>query len=288
MQTRLRWGVLFLLMGLCWIGSVSQTMSLQAQDEQAATDTETQTDAAPADAGVDDELERLRNETYLEWMIRASGIFGFLILLVSFIMVALISMNALQLRRENYIPAQLVESFERLINERNFSAAYETAKGSNSFLGKVLAAGMARLQRGMDDALQGMQETGDEETMVMEQSIGYLALIGSIAPMLGLLGTVQGMVASFKVIATSATQPKPYELANGISTALFTTLEGLVVAIPAIVCYTFFKNRLARFTLECGILAEELLKRLLAASRGSAAPRPAAANAPTTPSAPAS
>jgi len=226
-----------------------------------------------ASAPADDVLAARKQETFLGWMIRASGIFGFLILLVSFVMVALIVMQAMQLRRENYLPAAFIEEFERLLNDKNYQGAYEAAKANDSFMGKVLAAGLARFSRrnDYDDLMQGMQEVGEEETMAMEHSIGYLALVGSIAPMLGLLGTVQGMVLSFQVIATSTTQPKPYELADGIATALFTTLEGLVVAIPAIVCFTVFKNRLARFILECGFVSEELMKRFQGAGRAASA-----------------
>ena len=95
--------------------------------------------------------------------------------------------------------------------------------------------------------------------------------------MLGLLGTVQGMVLSFQVIATSTTSPKPAELADGIATALFTTLEGLVVAIPAIIFYALFKNRLARFLMECGFVASNLMKNFQSmgkptAKAGGAAP----------------
>lgn len=246
--------------------------------------------AAPAAGGADAALEARRNESFLMWMIRASGLFGFLIALVSFVMVSLIVMQLLQLRRENYLPAAFIEDFERLLNDKNYQGAYEAAKQNDSFIGKVLAAGMARLSRGYEDALQGMQEVGEEETLTMEQNIGYLALVGSVAPMLGLLGTVQGMVASFQVIATSVSAPKPYELADGISTALFTTLEGLFVAIPAIVCYSLFKNRLAKFVMEAGFVSEELMKRFQGMGKTAAAPaaaRPAAAAPAATPAAPA-
>src|SRR5581483_3315240 len=272
MQTsvRLRWLLLATLLFLTGFSAV-HTEPVLAQGDGTA--------AAPAggtgNAATDDLLAARKQESFLGWMIRASGIFGFLILLVSFVMVALIVMQAMQLRRDNYLPAPLIEDFERLLNEKNYQAAYEVAKGSDSFLGKVLAAGMARVGRGYDEAVQGMQEVGEEETMAMEQSIGYQALIGSIAPMLGLLGTVQGMVMSFQVIATSTTQPKPYELADGIATALFTTLEGLVVAIPAIVSYSVFKNRLARFIMECGFVSEELMTRF------QNAPKPTATATPT-------
>ncbi len=268
-----------------WAGAVVMDAPAFAQDAAApapepAAEAPATDAAAPAAAGAANPgLEARKNESFLMWMIRASGIFGFLIALVSFVMVSLIVMQLLQLRRENYIPAAFVEDFERLLNEKNYQGAYEAAKSNDSFIGKVLAAGMGRLSRGYDDALQGMQEVGEEETLVMEQSIGYLALIGSVAPMLGLLGTVQGMVSSFQVIATSPTAPKPYELADGISTALFTTLEGLTVAIPAIICFSLFKNRLAKFVMEAGFVSEELMKRFQGMGKQPAAPaaRPAAA-----------
>jgi biopolymer transport protein ExbB len=199
-------------------------------------------------------------ESFLSWMIRASGIFGFLILLVSFALIAIIMMIALELRRDNYLPASFIEEFEQQLQAKDYQGAYEAAKASDSFIGRVLAAGMGRLSRGYDEAVEQMQQVGEDETMTMEHKIGYLSLIGSIAPMLGLLGTVQGMVLSFQVIANSTTSPKPSELADGIATALFTTLEGLVVAIPAIVFYSLYKNRLARFLMECGFVAENLMR----------------------------
>jgi len=91
--------------------------------------------------------------------------------------------------------------------------------------------------------------------------MSYMALIGTVSPMVGLLGTVQGMIASFSVIANSPTAPKPSELAKGISTALFTTLVGLFIAIPAIAAYNILRNRLQRLVLEVGILSESLMSR---------------------------
>jgi biopolymer transport protein ExbB len=134
-----------------------------------------------------------------------------------------------------------------------------------------------------------MQEAGDAETMAREQSIGYLWLIGTIAPLLGLLGTVQGMLMSFRALGMSAGALRMTELADGISMALVATLEGLVVAIPAIVCHTLFKNRLANFVRECGAEAEELMRRIQpAAQRGvSVSPRTAAGSVAVTAAVPA-
>jgi biopolymer transport protein ExbB len=79
--------------------------------------------------------------------------------------------------------------------------------------------------------------------------------------MIGLLGTVHGMIASFSVIANSSTTPKPSELAQGISTALFTTLVGLMIAIPAIAMHGFMRNQISRLVLEVGIVSEGLMDR---------------------------
>ena len=276
--------VLALLVGGLSFAHPNSTSFAQDEEKSAAVDD----NSRPGADGKAAEPKKPQ-ETFLAWMIRASGIFGFLIMLVSFAMVAIIMMIALQLRRDNYLPTAFIEEFEQQLQAKDYQGAYETAKGSDSFIGRILAAGMGRLSRGFDEAVEQMQQVGEDETMAMEHKIGYLALIGSVAPMLGLLGTVQGMVLSFQVIANSTTSPKPSELADGIATALFTTLEGLVVAIPAIIFYALYKNRLARFLMECGFVAENLMKNFqnmgkpaapAAASRsGGAAP----ATAPSSP-----
>ena len=111
--------------------------------------------------------------------------------------------------------------------------------------------------------------------MTMEHKIGYLALIGSIAPMLGLLGTVQGMIDAFSVIASSDASPKPKDLAAGISTAMVTTLAGLIVCIPAMIAYSMFKNRMSRLVLEVGVVSEGLMARFNRKPGGGGAPVPA-------------
>jgi biopolymer transport protein ExbB len=197
---------------------------------------------------------------------------------LSFIMVALVMMCFLQLQRRNFLPQEFIDSFEQKVNSRDFQGAYESAKNDESVIGRVLAAGLSRINQGYEKAVEGMQEVGDDEGMAIDHRLSYLSLIGAIAPMLGLLGTVQGMIASFRVIATSATTPKPSELADGISTALFTTLEGLVVAIPAVCCYAWMKNRVARYFMELGVVSEGLMSRF--AQAGKQAQRPAGGAAP--------
>ena len=258
------WHVLFsVLVGIVLVFGTQ--MSSFAQNEldparRGFDDRVADREGLPTDNGVLGDLGRPAQESLVTWMIRSSGVFGFLIMLVLFVLVALVMMLATQLRRDNYLPTSFIEQFEQRLQAKDYQGAYETAKSSDSFAGRVLASGMGRLPRGLEEAEAGMQEVGDDETMAMEQKIGYLALIGSIAPMLGLLGTVQGMVLAFQVIATSSTAPKPSDLADGIATALFTTLEGLVVCIPAMIFHTVFKNRLSRFMMECGFVVTNLMK----------------------------
>ncbi len=231
--------------------------------------------AAPADAAPE------APKSFLSWMINALGWFWLTIfLLLSFAMVALIMMNILQVRRESLLPADFIESFEQKLNARDFQGAYESARNDDSFVGRVLAAGMSRLNRGYSEVVEGMQEVGEDETMAMEHRLSYLALIGTVAPMLGLMGTVSGMIDSFSTIAQSVTSPKPSELADGISTALFTTLIGLGIAVPAMVFYSILRNRIARFVLEVGMVSEGLMSRFSTMGKkgpGGAAPATAPA-----------
>ncbi|TWU00306.1 Biopolymer transport protein ExbB [Botrimarina colliarenosi] len=228
-----------------------------AQEEDAPAAAE----AAPADAPAAATVQR---KSYLGWAFESLGLgYSLIFLAMSFTLVSLLVMNLLKATRSSIAPPDLIEAFEAHLDAKQFSEAYELANSDESFLGKVLAAGLGKLSGGGDypHAIEAMQEVGEEENMKLDHRLSYMALIGTISPMVGLLGTVQGMIASFNVIATSPTTPKPSELAQGISTALFTTLIGLAIAIPAIAAYNLLRNRVARLVLEVGILSEGLMSR---------------------------
>lgn len=209
------------------------------------------------------------DRTILGWMWEANGwFFGPIFLLLSFVMIALVIMNILQVRRDVLLPGAFIEEFEQKLAQKDYQGAFEIAKGDDSFIARVLAAGLSKLNRGYAEALEGMQEVGEDENMGLEHRLSYLALIGAIAPMFGLMGTVYGMINSFEKIAESKTSPPPNQLAEGISTALFTTLEGLAIAIPAMIAYSLLRNRVARFVLEIGIISEGLMARFSAIGKG--------------------
>lgn len=217
---------------------------------------------AAAPAAADGAAPAMQSRSFLAYIWNACGWFwGPAFLLVSFVLVALIMMNLLQVRRDVLLPAQFVEEFEQKLNAKDFQGAYEYARGDDSFVARVLASGMSRLSRGYEEAVEGMQEAGEDENMSLEHRLSYVALIGTIAPMMGLMGTVQGMVNSFDKIAMSAVSPKPSDLAEGISTALVTTLIGLMLAIPAMVFHSILKNRIQRMVLEIGMVSESLMGR---------------------------
>lgn len=251
--------------------------AVYAQDEDAAEEA----DAGEESAAADD--APVAKESFLSYAIRASGFFGLLLLILSFIMVALIMMNTLQVRRDNLMPAGFIDDFEQRLTQKDYQGAYETAKADDSFIARVLAAGLSKLNRGYEEAAEGMQEVGEEENMALEHRLSYLALIGTIAPMLGLMGTVYGMITSFQTIERSKTSPKPSELAGGISTALFTTIEGLAVAIPAMIFYSLLRNRVQRLVLEVGMVSEGLMSRFSTVNKKPASGAAPAAAAPAAP-----
>lgn len=232
------------------IGVVTGPAALPAMAQDTAADDAAATAAEPG------------TETALDWGFRSLGWgYGIIFLMLSFTLVALFVMNLLTARRENVLPASLIKGFEAHLNERQYQQAYDLARADESFLGQVLSAGLAKLQVGYGPAIEAMQEVGEEENMKLEHRLSYLALIGTISPMIGLLGTVHGMIISFQEIANSVGQPQASKLAGGISTALFTTLVGLLIAIPAIAAYNILRNRVVRLVLQVGIISEGLMSR---------------------------
>jgi len=219
-------------------------------------------DAAASGAESADGEEAPKGENYLVWMFRSLGLFFTLVFSVlSLSMVALIVVNVLALRRDVVAPEELATKFGALLDENRFQDAYQLAKDDESILGKTLAVGLSKTSAGYAKAEQAMRDVQEEETMRLEHQIGYLALIGNLAPMIGLFGTVVGMIASFQAIAAGGAAPSPQKLAEGIATALFTTELGLAIALPALFAFDFLKNRLARFMLDVSVLSENLMGR---------------------------
>ncbi len=250
------WLLISLLLCGLWCGPSSQIAA--AQDAGAVAPNNGPAQVAP-NQGEDVPAQKI---TMLAWLFKALGwLYTIVFLVISFVFVALVIMNILSARQQQICPPELIEGFEARLDEKKYQEAYELAKADESFLGNVLSAGLGKLQAGYEHAIEAMQEVGEEENMKLDHRLSYIALIGSISPMVGLFGTVDGMIRSFWVIATSGGTPKPALLAEGVSTALLTTLIGLAIAIPAVSIYNILRNRVQRLVLEVGITSENLMSR---------------------------
>jgi len=240
-----------LLAVLCLAGACGPLATALAPTVACAQDEE-----AAAEEG------EAEGQNYLAFLFKALGIkYVIVFLALSFGLVALLVMCFMQFRKTVLLPPGLVSQFEQHLDAKEFQQAYELAKADDSYLGRVLAAGMGHVQQGYPAAVEAMQAAEGEEAMALEHKISYVSLVGALAPMFGLLGTVDGMVSAFMVIASRDTAPKPNELAIGISQALVTTLIGLWLAIPAIACYGLFKNWLQRFNMDVDDESMRLMSR---------------------------
>jgi biopolymer transport protein ExbB len=168
---------------------------------------------------------------------------------------------AFHFRRVVAMPPRLIDDLTELLGRKQYTEAYSRLTGDDSFFARVLAAGVRKLPSGAAQAQRAMELSNDDMSMAMEHRTTYLATVGTLGPMIGLVGTVYGMILSFRVIATAGSSPQASALAAGISTALFATLEGIAISIPAIYFHALYRNRIARISLEVALAAESLLEQ---------------------------
>lgn len=208
------------------------------------------------------------NYTFVQ-LVQFGGWVGYVIIALSIVAVALIIDYALLLRPKVLLPPDEITEIRGLIAA---GRAAELAGGEPraSFVGGVTAAGAAELGRGYEAMVKAMEDRADEITGRLLRRIEYLNMIANVAPMLGLLGTVIGMVQAFNTISVSAGGADPRLLAGGIFQALMTTVMGLMVAIPAYFAFSLFRNRVDSLVADATVAAEELMDPLR--PRGADAP----------------
>ncbi len=205
----------------------------------------------------------------LTWAYEALGLFYLLVFgSLSFSLVALLVVNIRSAARRAVLPPDLVDRAGTIRTAQEAGALWDALQQNDSPLGRVMRAAVGHLRSGLQAATEAAGNVESEEDRKLEHRLSHLALIGTVSPMVGLLGTVQGMIASFLVIAQRTTTPEPSELAAGISTALLTTFVGLAIAIPALASYNILRNRVARLILEVELVCDGLLARLGPAAKG--------------------
>lgn len=250
---------------------------IQAQEEgEEATDDaepaakDPATPAAPADSDATPAAE----ENMLFWLVKTSGWIGAVLLVLSLYFVATVTRMFVELRPEVAAPPALLQECEALLKNKDYLGVYKRVKQDQSFFATVLTAGMAELPQGLAESRETMDRVGDALVVEMERKISMLAVLGSLGPMIGLLGTLKGMIASFSVIALSDTQLKASQVAGGISEALVLTFEGVGLSVPAIYFFAVFRNRVSSISTSTMLIADEFVRRLNALVRGKSATTP--------------
>ena len=220
--------------------------------------------AAAQEAGDGDAGESpVKQKNMLVWLIEVSGLIGLFILCLSFYFVAVVVQELLALRVDVVAPPEIVAECEKLVEERDLKQLFEVVQKDNSFYSRCLVAGFSELKNGLDDAREKLDRTADVMTAEMERRVSFLAVLGTLGPMIGLLGTLKGMIASFSVIAISGINLDAAKVAEGISEALVLTFEGVMLSVPAIYFYALFRNRISKLTLETTMLADDLLRSVV-------------------------
>lgn len=183
-----------------------------------------------------------------------------LILVVSLAMVYFVLEGFFLLRRSALLPAALIGRVNECFRQGKLDQALELCRADESLFARMVRAGLGKMSWGHDEMIKAMEAAGQEVSVGLYHRIGNLSLIASVAPMLGLLGTVTGMIVAFGDIVTAqANEVTPALVADGIGQALNTTAAGLLVAIPAVIAYNYFRDYLTRTILEAEALGEEIM-----------------------------
>lgn len=225
----------------------------------------------------------------------AGGLVGYIILGLSVVALALVIIHLVQIRRTALLPPDQIQALDAMLAAGDVNGALEycLAPENDSYLIRIMSAGLARYQRSAFGAFEiknAIEETGEDQTARLYRSTDALGLIGTIAPLLGLLGTVLGMVGAFQSISQGA-GGQHEELAGSISLALVTTLLGLILAIPCVALFTYFRNRIDGITSEASNEIERLVIYLESGVANGGAvnpshnnpPQPSHANRPVAP-----
>lgn len=187
------------------------------------------------------------------------------------------------LREDEIVPPGLVEEFQRCLASGQVAQAEQVARARPSFLAFVLRSGLAEVELGWSSVEKALEDATAEQAARLFRKIEYLSVIGNIAPMIGLLGTVFGMIFAFQQVAATQGAAGAADLAEGIYQALVTTVGGLLVAIPSLGAFAILRNRADGLVAEAAHSALEAFRPLKRARRREATPRTPTAAPPPPP-----
>jgi len=182
-------------------------------------------------------------------LIVKGGIFMYPIIFCSIVALAIFLERLWVLRRRNIIPQDFINNVEGLLKKQKISEAVFLCQNDISSIAKIFLAGLRSTQKGMWLVKEAIEERGSREATILEKNVDILSTIANLTPLLGLLGTVSGMIKTFNAISVQGIG-NPAPLAGGIAEALITTATGLCIAIPTLVCYRFLKDKASSLIFE--------------------------------------
>lgn len=191
------------------------------------------------------------------------GVFMYPILFCSLLAVVIIVERFLVLRRSTVDAGQFMLKLRSVLQRGNVMEAINFCSKSEAPLANILRKGLTKYPEGHDRVREAIENAGKEETFKLEHRLGILASVAGIAPLLGFLGTVTGMIEAFRVIEQLSGAVNPSDLAGGIWEALITTAFGLIVGIVAYGFYNYFVNRVGRFVFEMESGSEEFMDLMI-------------------------
>lgn len=201
-----------------------------------------------------------KTQSYWE-LFQHTGIVGWLMVLCSVSGSALVIEHIVNIRREKLAPTALVQDLEALIAEGSYDEAIDMCEQEGGYISNCVKAGLIMREAGYDEALGNLSLAAEEESFKLMAKISYLSLIGNIGPLLGLLGTVTGMIASFQKIEQMKA-PTPKDLASGVYESLVNTTLGLFIGIVFLTAFFIYKNFVTKMTLQMNLQSVELLRTL--------------------------
>lgn len=194
-------------------------------------------------------------------LFKAGGWLMFPLFACSVIAIAIIAERFWSLQTKRIAPPELITQIWQWLRYNQVDKDRIKGLQNNSPLGRILAAGLAERNAPRDITKESIEDTGRHVTAMMEKNLNTLGTIAAISPLIGLLGTVVGMIKVFAVITTEGVG-NPETLAGGISEALITTAAGLVVAIPSVIFYRYFRGKINRLVVNMEEQAMQLIEIL--------------------------
>lgn len=201
----------------------------------------------------------LKKFSYFDWFVIRGGVIGWLLIFVDIASWAIIIEHFISIRRATILPDPVRGQVSEMVDAKQYREVIEYTVAEPSMLSYVLHRSLGEASHGYPAMERAMEEASEERTTKLLRKIELLNVIGNVSPMLGLLGTVYGMIRAFSAIVAAGEMPRPDKFADSIGIALVTTFWGLVVAIPALAVYATMRNRIDALSSETMVASQEIL-----------------------------